>query len=193
MAFTPNFQIEIPDVGADFDTWGGILNNALGTGGSEEADPPNTFDQVMQDNADAAAAAQASADAALPKAGGAMSGRLDGLTSSVQLIDLGITGGTNVVNMDLALANFFLSQPASGSGPTYTFINAPTVTNGVTIAFISIVAGGLATIAWDPLIRFPNGVNPVLTPIAGATDLVGFYSPDDGATWFGSLSQSAVI
>ena len=120
-----------------------------------------------------------------------MSAQISIHTSSVKLLDFVASIGT--VNMDLAVANFFLSQPPSGQAVTYNFTNAPTISpTGVTIAFISIVAGGLATIDWDALIRFPNATNPVLTPIAGATDLIGFYSPDNGASWFGSLSQSAV-
>ena len=71
MAITQQFGIEIPDVGADFDTWGGILNNALGNVGGTPVVGAN-IDQIMKDNEDAAAAAQVVADAALPKAGGAM-------------------------------------------------------------------------------------------------------------------------
>lgn len=190
MAFTPNFDIEIPDVGADFDTWGGILNALFGTGGPGAGGGSGlNFDTLIKDNLDAVVAAQATADAALPLAGGAMTGRLDSLTGSVQGIDLAASIGA--VNMDLALANFFAAAPPSGQAVTYSFANAPTVANGISIAFVSILAGGLAIVSWDASILWPGGVTgPVLASVG--TDLIGFYSLDDGVVWYGSLAQADV-
>ena len=188
LAFTPNFDIEIPDVGADFDQWGLILNALFGEGGAGPASGLN-FDTLIKANLDAAAAAQVTADAAVKRAGDAMTGRLDSLTGSVQGIDLAASVGA--VNMDLALANFFAAAPPSAQAVTYSFANAPTVANGVLIAFISILAGGLAVVSWDSAILWPAAASgPVLATIG--TDLIGFYSLDDGVTWYGSLSQSDV-
>jgi hypothetical protein len=60
---TSNYNLVKPEVGSSTDTWGVKLNTNF-----------NTIDSQMKTNADAAAAAQATANAALPKAGGTMTG-----------------------------------------------------------------------------------------------------------------------
>lgn len=58
---TSNYNLVKPEVGSSTDTWGVKLNTNF-----------NTIDSQMKTNADAAAAAQTTANAALPKAGGTM-------------------------------------------------------------------------------------------------------------------------
>lgn len=62
---TSNYNLVKPEVGASTNTWGTKINSNL-----------DTVDSQLKTNADAAAAAAATANAALPKAGGTMTGTL---------------------------------------------------------------------------------------------------------------------
>ncbi len=68
---TPNYTLEKPTIGGDADTWG---DEAPGVGLNENM---NIIDTQMKVNEDAAAAAAATADAALPLSGGTMTGALN--------------------------------------------------------------------------------------------------------------------
>ena len=194
MAFTPNFDIEIPDVGGDFDTWGGILNAAIGVGGAGPASG-DTLDQLIQDNLDAAAAAAVTADAALPKAGGAMTGRLDEFSATLQKVDLGATP-SGVLVLDLALGNFFFAGTPSGAITSISFANTPSVAPATVIAFLSIDQGGTFGMIFDPgVILWPGGAAGPSPISPTGRDLFGFYTLDPEAvtpTWYGSLAQSDV-
>ena len=62
---TSNYNLVKPEVGSSTNTWGTKLNGNL-----------DTIDSQMKSNANAAAAAQTTADAAVPKSGGTMTGYL---------------------------------------------------------------------------------------------------------------------
>ena len=62
---TSNYNLVKPEVGASTNTWGTKINSNA-----------DTIDSQLKTNADAAAAAQSTANAALPKAGGTMTGTL---------------------------------------------------------------------------------------------------------------------
>lgn len=65
-SFTSNYNLTKPEPGASTDTWGVKLNSNM-----------NTIDATMKANETAAAAAQATATAAVPKAGATMTGPLE--------------------------------------------------------------------------------------------------------------------
>ena len=107
--FTTNYNFEKPDVGASTGTWGGTLNDDL-----------DAIDTEIKDAKDDAAAAQATANAALPKAGGTMTGRLTLVGFGFDQSALS-TGGA--ISLDLTTKNFFnISVTANIS---FTFINKP--------------------------------------------------------------------
>ena len=60
---TSNYNLVKPEVGSSTDTWGVKLNTNF-----------DTIDTQMKTNANAASSAQTTANAALPKAGGTMTG-----------------------------------------------------------------------------------------------------------------------
>ena len=183
---TANFGIQLPEVNADADIWGGILNTALGSpGGTPVA---TSFDAELKRVDDVAAANAILAADALPKAGGAMTGRIEEHSATLKTVDL--AAGTGAVAMDLALANFFLAQPVAATATQYIFSNAPAVANVSSIVFLQVLAGGASIVTWDADIVWPSAIIPTLS--ATGTDLVGFYSVDQGTTWYGSLVQRDV-
>ena len=91
-----NFLIELPVVGGSDDIWGGLLNAMIGT---EVLGTPSgkSFDGELKRVDDVAALnkididiAKPLAQAALPRTGGLMTGRIDEDTSSVNASDLGV-------------------------------------------------------------------------------------------------------
>ena len=63
---TTNYSLTKPEVDASQGTWGAKVNTNM-----------DLVDAQMKSSADAAVAAQATADAAVPAAGGAMTGEVD--------------------------------------------------------------------------------------------------------------------
>ena len=61
----------------------------------------------------------------------------------------------------------------------------------MSIVFLQILTGGDSLVTWDTKILWPGTAVPALTTFV-ATDLLGFYSPDKGVTWYGSLVQRDV-
>jgi len=182
---TPNFQIQLPQVNGDANVWGEALNKAFGEPGA----PVENIDTLLQANLDSAASAQTRADAMLPKDGSeAMIGLLQEHSATLKTVDLG--AAPSVVPMDLGEANFFLAQPAAVTDTQYVFANVPQIPNVASIVFLQIKAGGSSNVMWDPDIIWPSTIVITLSTIG--TDLVGFITPDQGATWYGSLVQRDV-
>ena len=117
---TANYSLTKPEIGASADTWGGKTNNNW-----------DTVDSTIKSVSDAAAAAQATANAALPKAGGTMTGAIAGVTGIKK------TGGTisglasNTPSTILTASSvggavtadlWLVSAAASGPGSAYAIV-----------------------------------------------------------------------
>ena len=94
MSTTTNYGWTKPTVAGDTDAWGSELNADL-----------DSIDTTVKAVSDVA-------NAALPKAGGAMSGRADLFTATAKHVDLGTT---NAAALDLSTAN---SLPSRRPQPT---------------------------------------------------------------------------
>lgn len=160
MATTTNYGWTKPDVGGSTGAWGGILNNL--------------FDAVDT----AVFTVSGIASAALAKAGGAMTGRLDMLTSTITRIDKGSISGAQ--NFDLSLAQYFTLTV--GGALTPSLINVPGGTTAMGMIW-RVTNGGAFAITWPGSVKWVSGTAPTLT--ASGIDLLGFITDDAGATWRG--------
>lgn len=161
MPETENYDWNLPTVGGDNGAWGTELNETI-----------EAIDAELKSVSDVA-------DAALPKAGGVMSGRLDSKTSSMARVDKGSVSGS--VSLDLAVANYFTMTLTGAT--TLTFTNVPTGTFA-TAMILRIVNGG-ALVTWPASVDWPSATTPTLT--AAGTDLVALITDDNGTTWRGMV------
>lgn len=177
---TANFGWNIPNVGADIGAWGSILNAALAEDGGSGV--PG-IDAVLGDVQDLA-------EAALPKAGGSISGNLvvDGsLTGNgpVRVANnLELTGGSIISlgsgnNNNIATDAAFQRLTTHSSGSTITGFAGGA--NGKMIV-VSIRGSGDLTLAnissastTANRISLPNGVNQTLPSTTLPRALVFYY------------------
>jgi hypothetical protein len=161
MPTTPNFGWTLPTVGADDDGWGTILN-------------VNTF--IAGIDADVWTI-KGTADAALPKAGGTLTGRVDALSGRMKIVALGSVSGT--VHLDLSLGNYFTLT--SGGNITLDFTNVPTGTVYAQFAFIRFTNPGAHTVTLSGTFKLPVAGTPTWS--ATSDDFIGFVTEDAGTTW----------
>jgi hypothetical protein len=154
---TTAFGWDLPTVGGASGTWGTQLNT------------------IFQDIDDDLASVQTTAGAALPKAGGAMTGRLDAHSGTLKLVAKGSISGAQ--SLDLSAANYF-TMTITGS-TTISVSNVPSGT-WATGLILRIVNGG-SNITWPAAFKFPGGTAPVLT--TSGTDMLAMVTDDSGTTW----------
>lgn len=150
-----------PTVGGSTGTWGTILNNFI--------------DAITTD----LTAAETTAGAALPKAGGTMTGEITALTQVWTHSALGSISGANA--MDLDAANSF-SATINGA-TTFSFSNVPS--NAVYVT-LELTDGGSAIVTWPSAVLWTGGSVPSLT--TSGVDILTFFSRDGGTTWYGALA-----
>ena len=134
------------------------------------------------------------ATAALPQAGGALTGGLSGTTGTFSGILMGeslqedydsLSGTTPAPDADNAGA---FSLTTSGN-TTFTF---GSVTSGRSVGFlIELTAGGTHTITWPASVDWAGGSAPD-APASGEKDVLVFWTRDGGTTWHGFLAGDAM-
>lgn len=160
---TANYSFVKPEVGASVGTWGTKLNDDL-----------DSIDTQIKNRQNEAAAAQTTANAALPKAGGTMTGLLDAHTEKVKRSDLGSVSGP--VTLDLSVAQFFTAIIAGAT--TISITNFPADTATAMALFFRCDNAG-SQITWPPEVNWPNGTPPALS--ATAPNLVVMVGIRDGS------------
>lgn len=160
-----------PDVGANQDTWGALLN-AL----ADEID--DAVDALDHAATGRVALTEAVADAALPKAGGALTGRVDVATATMKLKNLGdVAGGT--VTLNLTEADYFKVHPTAQI--TFAFSNVPNVADSV-VAICVEVDRAVALPLWPASVLWPSRLAPSTYSTLGIDRFV-LTSTDGGTTW----------
>ena len=127
------------------------------------------------------------ANAALPKAGGTMTGEInaaDQLVTRPVIKDYGETKVAMAAHaVDLSLGNV-QTYTLSGN-QTLTFTNPPA--SGTSGSFTLILTnGGSATLTWPTSVDWAGGTAPTLT--AAGIDILTFTTIDGGTVWYGFLA-----
>jgi len=129
----------------------------------------------------------ATAAAALPKAGGVVTGLVNMSDQIVQRPVLKDYAETKVAMSayaaDMSLGNVF-TKTMSGN-QTFTFTNPPA--SGTAGSFTLILTnGGSATATWPTTVDWPAATAPTLT--ASGIDILVFTTIDGGTNWYGVAS-----
>jgi hypothetical protein len=94
---------------------------------------------------------------------------------------------TNVLTLDLRLANFFYVT-LNANINTLT-INNIEATNQVSSFAVLFTADGTArTVSWPVNFYWPSGTAPTLTSVNGKKDLFFFFTHDGGTNWYALTS-----
>lgn len=153
---TTNYGWSLPVPGGSAGVWGSILNGTFGD-----------IDAQMKAVDDVAAAA-------LPRAGGTMTGEILVHTDRHLTNNLGSMSGT--VNLDLGEARVFYGTVAGAT--TLAFQNVPA--NEAVFVILEITNGG-TDVTWPATVRWPFGTEPDLT--ASGVDVIVLYTRDGGTNW----------
>lgn len=158
MSLTTNYSWTKPTVGGDVGAWGTELNGSL-----------DGIDTQMKTTDNKAAAA-------LPMAGGAMTGRADLKTATYARVDKGSINGAQ--SLDLSAAQAFTAT-ATGA-ITWSVANLPAGTWAFGFS-LKLTNGGTGAQTWPTGTVWQGGTAPTLT--AAGTDLIVFITYDGGTTW----------
>lgn len=171
MAFndpTTNYNWNLPTEGGDSGVWDTLLNEIFGN-------PTTGIDAVVKAVSDVA-------DAALPKAGGTMTGRLRAKNVENTRVNSGNISGS--VAFDMNDGNFFHAV-VTGNVTSIAFNN---LTAGWAVFWvIELTNGGAFTVTWPASVKWPGGSAPTLQ--SSGVDVLVFYSRDGGTTVRGALAM----
>ena len=167
---------------------GGAMTGAITTN--------STFDGVDIATRDAVlTSTTTTANAALPKAGGTMSGVLvmaDQIVQKPVLKDIGETTVANATSgstdtIDLEDGN--VHNETLTADCTFTFSNPPASgTSGTFTLFLNQDGTGSRTATWPGSVKWAGGTAPTLTTTASRTDILVFTTIDGGMKWYGAVS-----
>lgn len=167
-----NFGWLLPTEGGSSGTWDTLLNELI-SGFISNGETVDGIDDVVKK-------IKTTADAALSRAGGSMTGEID-IKTERYLPSAASSSGT--VTLDLAVSNFFHLTPSSTV--TFAFSNVPASPDVVFIQ-IEITNGAAQTVNWPSSVDWPGGSAPTLT---AGVDVVTGYTRDGGTTWRLALAQ----
>lgn len=167
MPLTTNYSWDKPTVGGDSGAWGTKLNTVIDNIDSQVKTVENT------------------ATAALPKAGGVMTGRADLKTSTMARVDKGSISGAQ--SLDVAAGQYFTLTVGGALSPSFTNVPAGSFTTGI---MLRVTNGGAFTITWPASVKWPGGVAPTLT--TSGVDIIALVTDDNGTTWRGWVAAKDV-
>ena len=158
---TANYSWVIPTVDGSNGVWGELLNDIFDSG-------TNNLDDLIKAISDVA-------DAALPAAGGTLTGTLKVLDTEYTVVAKGNISGA--VTFDLATGNMFTAT-ITAEVTSVTFTNVPAEGCVVTLRLVNsgAYAFGTGTKNW------PGGSPPSDLATAG-THIVTAVTADGGTTW----------
>ncbi len=158
---TVNYTWDLPLDGGAAGAWGAALNVIIG-------DDATGIDAIVKAVSDVA-------DAALPLAGGTMTGDIYALTQRFVVSALGNLSGAEP--LDVSAANFFHGTVTGTT--TFSFTNEPAA--GAVFLLFQITNGGAFQLTWPAEANWPGGTPPTFT--ASGVDVVSAYTIDAGVTW----------
>ena len=171
---------------------GGAMTGAITTN--------STFDGVDIATRDAIlTSTTTTANAALPKAGGTLSGAVDAGDQIISKAVFKDVGETLVVNgtsgstdtIDLEDGNFH--KVTLTANCTFTFSNPPASgTAGSFTLFLVQDGTGSRTVTWPGSVDWAAATAPTLTTTAAAVDVLTFITLDGGTIWNGFVAGQAM-
>lgn len=162
---TTNYGFTKPEVNASQGTWGSKVTTDL-----------DAIDAQIKNRETEIDATETVANAALPKAGGVMTGRVDLFSTQLKRVDKGSISGAQ--SLDLATAQVFTATITGAT--TFSFANVPT---GTFVQMIVVkLTNAAALITWPGTVKWPGGTVPTLTTTG--VDVIVLTSFDAGTTWY---------
>ncbi len=179
-----NTKLDGIEAGADVTD----ATNVTAAGALMDSEVTNLAQVKAFDSTDYATAAQgATADAALPKAGGTVTGTVV-FEAAITEDAVTLTGTTTTI--DLATATNFVHTLTGAT--TYTFSN-PATTGNATAFTLKIIQDSTArAITWPASVDWAGGTAPTLTATSGGVDVFVFYTIDGGTTYYGFTAGQAM-
>ena len=195
-AITTNSTFDGRDVATDGTKLDGIeasadvtdTTNVTAAGALMDSEVTNLAQVKAFDSSDYATAAQGTtADAALPKAGGTVTGTVV-FEAAITEDSVTLTGTTTTI--DLATATNFVHDLTGAT--TYTFSN-PATTGNATAFTLKIIQDSTArAITWPASVDWAGGTAPTLTATNNGVDVFVFYTIDGGTTYYGFTAGQAM-
>ncbi len=162
--------------------------NVTAAGALMDSEVTNLAQVKAFDSSDYATATQGTtADAALPKAGGTVTGTV--VFGAAITEDAETLTGTSTT-IDLATATNFVHDLTGAT--TYTFSN-PATTGNATAFTLKIIQDSTArAITWPASVDWAGGTAPTLTATNNGVDVFVFYTIDGGTTYYGFTAGQAM-
>lgn len=92
--------------------------------------------------------------------------------------------GNGAKSIDLSLGNVHVFTKTGNT--TFSFINVPTTANrAISFTFV-LVNGANGPLTWPASVKWSYGIAPTLSTV---TDIITFFSVDNGTTWYGMLAS----